>query len=187
MFFSDADDNYFLSNFYPHPFKTGYFRDPHFPDKKIGFLYQDQEWLTSEHLYQALKFECETEKEKEWREIIRTSTTPTIAKYLGHQSTYARYSWQLKYRDLVKEYAKQIRKAGDMEDDHFRVSIMVTTLRAKFSHPVLREMLLKTKIKGEDSNDPLWGVRGKNMLAVLLNQIKIEFDEENWIKIEFPK
>src|SRR5680860_618729 len=98
-FYGDGNENYELSNFYPHPKKN----------IKITILFDGKYWPTSEHIYQALKFKCETDDEKKWRELIRTANTPTIAKYLGHYYTHIRYGWQNKYRDLVLEYKQKVR------------------------------------------------------------------------------
>lgn len=87
-FHSNLIDNYELSNFYPHSFKT------HKNIPKIKIIFEGQNWSTSEHIYQALKFKCETEDEKKWREIIRTSSTPYISKYLGNFFTGCKYGWQ---------------------------------------------------------------------------------------------
>lgn len=51
-FYYHQQDNYILSNFYPHV-----------PGKKLrsrNILYQGRSFPTSEHLYQALKFHWET-------------------------------------------------------------------------------------------------------------------------------
>lgn len=166
-FYSDQDDNYYLSNFYPYPFKSGGRWQP------LNIEYDGQLWPTSEHLYQALKFKNETVEEKEWREIIRTANTPTISKYLGHQYTYIRYKWHVALRALVQQYQDRVRFAGNVEDDEFRKHLMMITVQAKFtSCPLLMEKLKATSgMIGEKSND-VWGLEGQNYLGQILMAIR---------------
>ena len=162
-FHTDAEPNYFLSNFYPHAFRTKTKFD------KIEIEYQGLIYPTSEHLYQALKFRCETRNEKRWREIIRKSNTPTIAKYLGHQFTYTQYEWQKKLAATVTEYREKVRYVGDPNDLSFRISIMKVAILAKFRVSPLKELLLETYPKKieEQSDDLIWGSGGGKGLSLL--------------------
>lgn len=135
LFYSSKDDNYFLGNFYPHV-----------SGKKLESLniqYKGVSWPTSEHLYQALKFKNKTEKEKKWREIIRTSSTPSIARHLGHQLTDTKYEWQKKATNLVNEY-RDVRTVKNINSVEFRERIMIKALRAKFKIVELRNLLINT-------------------------------------------
>lgn len=166
-FYSDTDENYYLSNFYPHPFKSGGKWQP------LDIKYEGQRWPTSEHLYQALKFKNETSDEKQWREIIRTANTPMISKYLGHQETYVKYQWHNKLRDLVLAYKNKVRLEADVTDDEFRKRIMLIAVQAKFaSCPELMAKLKKTTgVIGEKSKD-VWGIDGKNYLGDILMSVR---------------
>ncbi len=174
--FNTSGDYYFLSNFYPYPLEG---KSKKWTPLKIEYPKgSEQYWPTSEHLYQALKFKWDTAAEKEWCELIRKSNTPTIAKYLGHQFTCARYGWQSKYRALVKEYENKITYRGDPKDDNFRLKIMHITLTAKFEVPQLRKMLINTgnsELK-EWSGDKFWGAsednKSQDHLGKMLIQIR---------------
>ncbi len=168
-FYSHKEDNYFLSNFYPHG-----------TSEKLTILYNNEIWKTSEHIYQALKFCNETEYEKEWRNIIRTSNTPTIAKYLGHQFTYTKYKWQHKYRDLVLYYKDKVRHAGDLNTSDFKTNIMVLACSSKYtSSEKLKNLLCETTgILGENSGG-MWGIHGSNILGQILMLLREEFIKEN--------
>ncbi len=165
LFLFYQDDNYFLSNFYPHVVgrKTKY----------LNIRYDNQTWPTSEHLYQALKFCADTPLEREWRELIRTSTTPTMAKHLGHQFTSTKYEWQRKLTTLVHQYKPHVRLAGDLNDDVFCRHIMKVAIMAKFEIAELRMQLLSTKpaILGEKTHDR-WGYYGKNWLGEILMDVR---------------
>jgi predicted NAD-dependent protein-ADP-ribosyltransferase YbiA (DUF1768 family) len=177
-FHTDAEPNYFLSNFYPHPFRT----KTKFP--KLAIEFEGEIYPTSEHLYQALKYKNETDDEKEWRRKIRTANTPTIAKYLGHQSLYIHYSWQQNYANIVREFKDKVRYAGDFECIDFKASIMRTALLAKFRVPELRELLLATHPKKlvECSNDKVWGSAGLSLLGTVLMEVReILLDEQVYI------
>jgi predicted NAD-dependent protein-ADP-ribosyltransferase YbiA (DUF1768 family) len=166
LFYSSKEDNYFLGNFYPHVSGQRL--------ESLNIQYKGTSWPTSEHLYQALKFKNKTEKEKKWREIIRTSSTPTIARHLGHQLTDSHYEWQRKATSLVNEYI-DVRKAGDIDDIAFREKIMMKALKAKFSIVELREKLLNTKnLKLGEKTGGLWGFYGSNLLGRLLERLRLD-------------
>lgn len=175
LFYSDLQSNYFLSNFYPQPFKKGGKWKP------LNFIYENQTWPTSEHLYQALKFKNDTIHEKEWRELLRTAPTPGISRYLGHFYTQSYYSWQKKYSDLVKKYSNLVRLNGDITNPLFKIEIMCVALKAKFSIPELKQQLLDTNITkiGEDSTDLFWGINGQNNLGKILMALRFSFKKES--------
>jgi len=162
VFYSHKDNNYFLSNFYPHG-----------TNEKLNISYEKKSYPTSEHLYQALKFFNETEYEKEWRNIIRTSNTPTIAKYLGHQFTHTKYKWQQKYKDLVLYYKNKVRHAGDLDSFEFKTNIMFEACVSKYeSSPSLKKKLCETTgILGENTGG-MWGIYGSNALGRILMIIR---------------
>ncbi len=174
--FATSGEYYFLSNFYPYPLEG---TSKKWTKLKIEYPEgSGKYWPTSEHLYQALKFNWNTPLEKEWRELIRKSNTPTIAKYLGHQSTHTRYGWQAKYRTFVNEYKDRITYRGKLDNPCFKLEIMHITLTAKFKIPELRKQLLETGNKElfEWSKDEFWGQKagdtGQNNLGKLLMQVR---------------
>ena len=126
-----------------------------------GFEVDGVKWPTVEHYFQAQKFTSPSSKEH--RERIRTSNSPRQAKALGRSRSHAiRHDW-----DAVREDA------------------MRTALRAKFTQPVLRALLLSTGDRPlvEDSPyDRYWGTgkdgRGKNRLGVLLMELRDELRKE---------
>lgn len=99
-------------------------------------------YLTSEHLFQALKT-----TDRDEHEYVRRGATPRDAKARGREVT--------------------LRK--DWEDVKF--AIMVAVLLLKFTqNKRLREQLLATQGSiVEDRNDPVWGVgrdgKGKNLMG----------------------
>lgn len=157
-FSDDKHPNYWLSNYYP--FKT---------TSKLEIVYESQIYQTSEHLYQALKFRCETEDEKNWRNLIRTAPTPNVAKYLGNLWTYTRYGWQVKYSEMVKKYKNNVRLIGDISDPQIRYKIMFKTISIKFNDEYLKTKLLSTEdiVLGEISGG-YWGIKGENRLGEIL-------------------
>lgn len=171
LFSTDDHEYYFLSNFYPYPLKSSTKKW-----KPLPILYDGTTWPTSEHLYQALKFRNETDDEKQWREIIRTSNTPTIAKYLGHQFTIRRYSWQKKYFELVQHYQPLVRHAINLNNKEDKARIMLETCRAKFKS--CPDLAAKLKATGdlalaENTTDD-WGIGGANLLGKVLMQVRSE-------------
>lgn len=165
LFHTAKDENYIFSNFYPHVSGQSF--------KSLNILYEGKYWPSSEHLYQALKFHCDTPEEKEWREIIRTASTPFMSKYLGHLDTYIKYDWHKRLQALVLKYKDKVRVI-DISIP-FKVSIMYVAVKAKFdSCPEFKEALMKTKGKMlmENINDE-WGYK-MGLLGKILEKVRDE-------------
>jgi N-glycosidase YbiA len=137
-FYSSPGRYGFLSNFSPH-----------------GFALDGADWPTSEHYYQAQKFE-----DPEVREQIRLAPGPAAAKSMGR--------------------GKQVPIRSDW--DAVREAVMRQALVAKFAaHPELAAELVATGDEAliEDSRtDYYWGCgadgSGANRLGVLLMELRTE-------------
>ena len=137
-FYSVSDDFGCFSNFSAYPIRI---------DGKL--------WPTSEHYFQAQKFEA-----VEHREEIRRTESPMVAARMG------------------RDRKKPLRR--DWES--VKVSIMRDAVRAKFSqHEDIRQIVLATgdaKIVENTANDSYWGDggngSGKNMLGRILMEIREE-------------
>jgi N-glycosidase YbiA len=127
-----------------------------------GFEVDGVKWPTVEHYFQAQKFTSPSSEAH--RERIRNSNSPRQAKALGQsRSQPIRPDW-----DAVRE------------------DVMRTALRAKFTQPALRTLLLSTGDRPlvEDSPyDRYWGTgkdgRGKNRLGALLMELRCRLREES--------
>lgn len=137
-FYKVSDDYGCFSNFSPHPIELG------------GKL-----WPTSEHYFQAQKFE-----DVQQQEAIRAVKSPMIAARMGRNRN------------------KKLR--ADWES--IKVSIMAEAVRAKFTqHPDLRAILLDTGdalIVEHTVRDSFWGDggdgSGQNVLGKILMRIRAE-------------
>jgi ribA/ribD-fused uncharacterized protein len=137
-FYSTSDDYGCFSNFAAYPFR----------------LHGDL-WPTSEHYFQAQKFE-----DLAHRRAIRIEKSPMIAARMG------------------RDRKKKLRR--DWES--VKVSIMTDAVRAKFlAHEDIRAILLSTgnaKLVEHTTNDAYWGDggdgSGKNMLGQILMRIREE-------------
>ena len=146
LFYLDNDPCYFLSNFYPWvQGGRGW--------KPLSIVYEDETYPTSEHVYQMLKYKHETPDELAWRQLIRTASTPTIAKYLGHQYTHVKWGWQRKLKTVVETYKPLVRRIDDFENS--LPTIMEVAVRAKFEDEDLMLALLDThpSVLGENSSE----------------------------------
>lgn len=116
-------------------------------------------WPTSEHYFQAQKFEDES-----YRTQIRETKSPMIAARLG------------------RSRAQKLRDGWESVKD----DVMYKALFAKFSqHTGLRELLLSTgaaMLVEHTENDSYWGDggdgSGKNMLGLLLMQVRAQIREK---------
>lgn len=112
-------------------------------------------WPTSEHYFQANKFEDPKE-----REAIRRANSPDLAARMG------------------RDRKKKLRRDWDSR----RVNVMREAVRAKFTqHGDLRALLLGTgdaKLVEHTANDSYWGDggdgKGQNMLGQILMQVRAE-------------
>lgn len=111
-------------------------------------------WPTSEHYFQAMKFEDHLRQE-----LIRRAKTPGLAAKMGRDRAFPiREDW----------------------DDHYRDKVMLHALRCKFSqHPDLHELLKSTRdaiLIEHTSRDSYWGDggdgTGENKLGQLLMEIR---------------
>jgi ribA/ribD-fused uncharacterized protein len=140
-FYSTQEEHGCFSNFAAYPIRMG-----------------SQSWPTSEHYFQAQKFE-----EEHHREAIRQTKSPMIAARMG------------------RDRKKKLRE--DWES--VKVLIMTEAVRAKFTqHDDLRAILLSTgdaKLVEHTENDNYWGDggdgSGKNMLGQILMRIRVELWE----------
>lgn len=137
-FYSVADAYGEFSNFAPYPITLA-----------------KKRWPTSEHYFQAMKFDDSKVKEK-----IRKTKSPAVAAKLGRdRKTPIRRNW-----------------------DGMRVNVMRDALRAKFTqHGELTQLLLATgeaKLVEHTENDAYWGDggdgSGSNMLGRLLMELRSE-------------
>ena len=142
-FYSTGDEYGCFSNFAPYPIRL-----------------EGKLWPTSEHYFQAQKFE-----DQQHQEAIRKANSPMIAARMGRdRKTKLRRDW---------ESAK--------------VAVMTEAVRAKFKqHDELRTVLLGTgevKLVEHTENDSYWGDggdgSGQNMLGQILMRIRTELREKN--------
>lgn len=110
-------DHYYLSNFYPH----------------APIWFDDKEWPSSEHLYQAWKTKDIAERKR-----IRTAANAGVAKQLGRQCT------------IRKDWLK------------IRLPVMKKVVGLKYAqHPSLKERLMDTRrlyiVEGNRHRDNFFG------------------------------
>ncbi|HEX7378803.1 MAG TPA: NADAR family protein [Pirellulales bacterium] len=137
-FYSVGEEYGCFSNFAPYPIRLA-----------------GKSWPTSEHYFQAQKFDNE-----EHREAIRKAKSPMIAARMG------------------RDRKKKLRRDWEA----VKVAVMTDAVRAKFAqHDDLRAVLLGTgdaKIVEHTANDAYWGDGGDgsgiNMLGQVLMRVRAE-------------
>ena len=124
------------------------------------FILDGKRWRTSEHYFQALKFD-----DVAHRENIRKANSPMIAARLGR--------------------SRKVKIRRDWESA--RIDVMRRAVRAKFkAHRELRELLLSTGNEEhiEDApKDDFWGCgpsgKGQSWLGRILMEVRKELREES--------
>ena len=120
----------------------------------VTVLYAGESYLTAEHAYQAAKTIDRT-----GHDAIRDAPTAGTAKKMGATVTL-RDRWNV-----------------------LRIPIMLQIVRAKFSDPRMRRLLLSTAdyelVEGNHWHDTFWGVdavsgKGANVLGRILMQVRAE-------------
>ncbi|MBZ4395421.1 NADAR family protein [Myxococcus sp. AS-1-15] len=137
-FYSVTDAHGWCSNFAPYPIKLG-----------------GRTWPTSEHYFQARKFESPEDQES-----LRQARTPMLAARMGRD----------RKRKLRRDW------------ESIKVSVMREAVRAKFTqHEDLARLLLDTgdaRLVEHTDQDGYWGDggdgSGKNMLGRILMEIREE-------------
>lgn len=125
----------------------------------FGFHMKGHWYRTSEHYFQAMKFE-----DKEYQERIRETKSPMIAARLGR--------------------SRKVKIRNDWEQ--VKIEVMRTAVRAKIlEHSELQELLLGT---GEEQlveaagRDYFWGVgkdgSGQNWLGKILMEVRDELRQK---------
>ena len=159
-----------LSNFYKHK-------------KGREIVYNNKKYQTSEHLYQALRFDYKgaSEDSLEYAEIIRHSSTAYKAKIIANQMILNRYPWQQALSPIIQKYLDRgltIREDWDDVVDE----IMLKVLRLKFDQDEhCQRVLLSTgdvMLMENTSRDCYWASgpdgKGLNMLGILLVKVRNE-------------
>lgn len=120
---------------------------------------KDKSWKTTEHYFQAQKFAGTSHEEE-----LRLADSPMeVAKMGRDRKRPLRKDWETVKDDIMRE-----------------------ALKAKFTqHEDLREILLETKdaeLVEHTKNDSYWADggdgKGKNMLGILLMELREEFKKE---------
>ncbi|MBU0552606.1 NADAR family protein [Myxococcota bacterium] len=144
-FYAVGEEYGAFSNFSPH-----------------GFTLEDKYWPTSEHYFQAKKFEGRPREEK-----IRRAKGPGAAAKLG------------------RSRAEPLRR----DWEHVKEEVMATALQAKFdAHPDLKALLLSTGAEPlieAAQRDAYWGEghdgRGKNRLGALLMALRAAYQRQEGV------
>lgn len=138
--------------------KDAYGEFPNFTS--FPFVLNDAEWPTSEHYFQAQKFDDEA-----YREKIRTTKSPMVAARLGR--------------------SRKVPIKPDWES--VKVDVMRTAVRAKIrAHKKLTELLLSTgdeELIEDAARDYFWGCgadgSGQNWLGRILMEVREDLREES--------
>lgn len=150
-------------------------------------VYHNKSYVTSEHLYQALRFMYKGAPmiNAEYAELVRKCSSPNKAKILSNQFLFARYSWQKELASTIQKY-QQLGVAPREDWELAKVETMLAVLRLKFrSDEHCKCVLLSTEdalLEEQSSRDSFWGTggdgKGKNTLGCLLMQVRSELKHE---------
>ena len=177
--FSSSDKPYFeLSNFYYH---------------KTPLVYLGRTYDTSEHLYQSLKY-CDSLNPRSlaYAEIIRTASTPGIAKRIANKHTYPitedMPGWQRDVNNIIQQYDDVLADQSwinnlepiSINNTGNNVKAMKICLNTKFSQDKhCLGVLMSTHgrdIREYSQHDSYWGCgpdrNGHNILGQMLMKLR---------------
>lgn len=168
-FYTDSQLYSEFSNYYKH---------------KTPLIFNNKTYATAEHLFQSLKFDYDeaSQLSKEYAEIIRTASTPNIARELAGQKIKGGYPWRTKLNPIINQY-KEVKMRSDW--NQIRVDIMKIVLQVKFNQDeYCQQLLLSTRNKlliENTKRDNFWGNgsdgNGQNHLGKLLVEIRTLFQQ----------
>ena len=144
-------------------------------------MYDGRTWTTSEHVYQARKFDWSTEAGRAYSEVIRRANTPYIAKLLASQRVSSRYDWMASLKEEI-ERGKAAGVAPWPDWEERRVNVMREVLILKFTSSPFSQNILRltgrAPIVEHSTTDNFWADgggapgQGQNMLGKLLVEIR---------------
>lgn len=145
-------------------------------------IYNNFEYASSEHLYQALKFlyEGATPQTLAYAESVRTANTPNKAKILASMKTAGGYAWRIALNPtIIKAIQDGVKQNPNWEN--VKVEIMKHVLLYKFvQNEHCKNILLSTgsaSLSEHTERDIFWGDggearSGKNILGKLLENVR---------------
>ena len=143
-------------------------------------IFEDKEYPTAEHLYQACKYQ-HSAAARAYAEAIRLCSTPHGAKLLGRRERLRMHGWQRRLCALIDQHAV----APDPDWESRKLAVMSAVLRLKFDQDSqCRKVLRGTGAARlvERSRDSYWGAgrdgRGANELGRLLEALRAELPSE---------
>lgn len=171
-FWSKKNPNFEFSNFYGSHI-----------DENFVLRISNNDWKSTEHYYQAMKFRHIDKKYFKFINYIRECSTPYKAFCLGKLKSGIWNSSRI--NDIIDLYKPLISIRSDWENIHdgIRVKeiVMLTALRAKFTlNEHLKKKLIGTgtaELVEASPRDSYWGRYkgyGKNRLGILLMQVRKE-------------
>jgi predicted NAD-dependent protein-ADP-ribosyltransferase YbiA (DUF1768 family) len=174
LFYNQKDPYYEFSNYYMR-------------NKAFLFVIDENEWLSTEHYYQAMKFvhDNSTREDLEYAELIRTTNTSNKARILGNQKGKGGYAskWYHSNNDkttlnsIIISYKDIVSINPNWDED--RVDIMRVAIETKFEqNEDLMDLLLSTEnneIHEHTNRDKFWGDCGEDMLGKMLMEIREKF------------
>ena len=114
--------------------------------KEADFVYEGKNYSTSEHYYQAKKFDYldASEVSKRYAEVIRTAKTPNIAFCFANQVCNSPYPWAKAIRKTIKEY-EDLGVSIDPGWNEKRDEVMYNAVLGKFQqNQRLKTLLINT-------------------------------------------
>lgn len=146
-------------------------------------MINEKSWKNVEQFFQANKFlgPNETQKSREYSEMIRNATTTNIAKVLARQKVGGGSPWRTKLNPVITEYVNcGVTLRPDWES--VKETIMYEAIVAKFTqNEDLKALLLATGDKllvEHTKKDSYWGDggdgTGQNRLGYILMKVRSE-------------
>jgi hypothetical protein len=160
--------------------RGAYFEFSNYYKLSKPFTYKGKLYATSEHAYQAAKFDYDgaSAESLEYATHIANASTPNISRVLASQKLGGGYAWRTKCNEIIKQYVAVPLRPGW---DSIKVPIMRDILIAKFTSDThCKQVMLSTgtrQLVEHSPRDSFWGnghADGLNMLGKLLMEVRAE-------------
>lgn len=139
--------------------------------------YEGKLFGSSEHLYHWFKYNSDNPLHREYQEVIRTATTPYIAKMYGKQATkFKHYAWSQHVQRKIDSFKQRGLKPIDTFDNYKEVCMYLAREAKYNSCPEFRHTLMATEDidLAKWSGDDFWGIGGQNVFGKLLMNLREE-------------
>jgi N-glycosidase YbiA len=161
--------------------KAEYFEFSNFYKHKTPLVIDGEKYKTTEHYFQAQKYDNDMADNREYAKLIKSQNTAGQAKMLANPIKKARWEWEKKLKEVREEYEDRI-VFDPVEWNAKRDAVMLKALMAKFTQDQhCKKVLLSTGdavLSEHTPRDHYWGSGGDPNKIGRLGELLMEVRDQ---------